>query len=190
MNMTSYQCPTCDKEHQFTPYIIARLGKGLEHICNACTGITRLGPEGIAVVKPGAENPHYWAANGHYPCVITRAGETVPRVFAYKYDGDWFALREDSIANVEASIERVKFSIPARPAAPDHPEPQPTAWYPARFYAPVYEGWFHLLFKGGESANNWWWTGAKFVMQKDDESSATIPLHAVEAWRGQDREFS
>lgn len=187
MNVTSYRCPTCDKEHLFTPYVIARLPKEeLRHHCNACGGVTQLGAAGIVVVQPGGDNPHYWAANGHYPCVVTLRGESVPRVFAYKYDGSWYAQRDEAIANIEASIARIKVTLPENRPAPEHPGPQPTPWY-GNNQKPAYLGWYHLLFTGGEAAKNWYWDGARFLIDKETE--VALALHAVKGWRGQDREF-
>jgi hypothetical protein len=187
--MNHFNCFTCDKRHDFTPYLIAHKNEKLIHTCCACGAKAELYQGEACEFEPGVQNPQKWAARGHWPQVVIQDGpDTMPLVFAYQYDGKWFAIDARGIANIEFHIAKFKAEMQDQPELPFLAEPEPveTPWYD-NMTRPVHDGWYDIKFMSGVAPKRWWWCCVLGRWQFDIGSPVQIPMGSIVEWRGQDK---
>lgn len=184
-----YNCFTCGKRHDFTPYLIAHQNTEMMHTCCACGAVASLHQGNALEATPGVQNPQRWAARGHWPMVLLQDGpDEIPMVFAYQYDGKWFAIDQKGIANIEFHIAKIKAEMTDQPELPFLAEPEPvdTPWYD-NMTRPTRDGWYDIKFMSGIAPKRWWWCTVKGKWLFEPDKVVGLTMGSIVEWRGQDR---
>lgn len=187
--MSHYLCFTCRKRHDFTPYLIAHQKEKMLHTCCACGAKAELFEGEATEFEHGTRNAQKWAARGHWPMVTIQNGpDEVPLVFAYRYDGKWFAVDQKAITNIEWNIAKFKAEMTEQPELPFLAEPEPvdTPWYD-NMTRPARDGWYDIKFMSGIAPKRWWWCTVQGKWLFEPDKPVGLPMGSIVEWRGQDR---